>query len=196
MTAYQGEASWILGHRHCALSNWSWSHLPLYWVKCNLTSRVRISCPCSQKTKWRFLCCRALIEQQLEFPWHQQKLTNEQHYEAFKRAVALMKQLNRQLRSTWIHSAYIKKTRQPQFPLDVDLPLSLRGRERMGNLSYMWAVCSMAVVNCTINWKGHYHNSHLCMWLFFSSNYNSHHQKEKHGARIQHALLPRKDPYR
>lgn len=53
MTVYQGEESWILGYSHCALSDWYWSHMPLYWVKCNLTSKVRISRPSSQKAKWR-----------------------------------------------------------------------------------------------------------------------------------------------
>lgn len=103
----------FLGYSHCALSDSYWSHMPLYWVKCNLTLRVRISCPCSQKAKRRlggfFVVVQQLIELQFEFLWHQQKFKNHQQCAALKRAVGLMKQWNRQLQSTWIHSAHKRK---------------------------------------------------------------------------------------
>lgn len=120
MTVYQGEESWVLGYGHCFIRLVLITHAFILSVIMSLL-------PKGQVETWRFLRFCALIERQVEFLWHQQKPTNQQQCEAFKRAVALTKQLNRWLRSTWIHSAYIKKTSQPQSPLDVDLPLSWVG---------------------------------------------------------------------
>lgn len=109
-------------------------------------------------------------EQQFEFLWHQQKFRKQQQCEALKRAVCLMKQLNRQLQSTWINSAYIKKISQQQFPLDAG--------SLSPEFSGVWAICyisqqfilwlEQAVVNCTINGIGCHCNSHHA-WGYFAS---------------------------
>lgn len=125
--------------------------------------------PKGQEETWRVFRCRALIEQQFEFLWHQQKFTNQQQCEALKRAVGLMKQLNRQLQSTWINSAYIKKISQQQFPLGAD-SLSSEFVAECGQ-SAVYVISSsygleQAVVNCTINGKGCHHNTYLFMRIF------------------------------